>query len=363
MINDNKALTELLDRYVNGTLSYEEQERLENNMNNDDAFKTEVETHLLFLTTLKRHGKREILRTFLNDIHSEEQVYDQSTEPVLTKPSISRVKKYWPSLAVAASVALVSVLGTLLITKSFERKQAAYYKELRRNVEQIKNSQRAIIAGIAEKEKEDPFPGNYTGTGFLISSGGYLATSYHVVKDADSIYVENEKFGSRKATIIKIDEINDLALLKIEIPPIKKLMPYVIKPNEADLGEDVYTLGFPREDIVYGSGTVSASTGYREHSNSYQIAVPVNPGNSGGPLLNHDGDVIGVISGMQTETSGAAFAIKSPVLLEMIQKISADSLIQPIQLPRQNRLRNVTRTHQIKKMREFIFIVKVYNSK
>ena len=126
------------------------------------------------------------------------------------------------------------------------------------------------------------------------------------------------------------------------------------------MGENVFTLGFPREDIVYGEGSVSASTGYRQNANAYQVSVPVNPGNSGGPLMNENGDVIGIISGIQTETSGAAFAIKSRVLLDVINEVP-DSLKTSFTLPRQHFLKNSNKILKVKRWKEFVFMVKVYN--
>jgi S1-C subfamily serine protease len=132
---------------------------------------------------------------------------------------------------------------------------------------------------------------------------------------------------------------------------------------EANLGEDVFTLGFPREDIVFGEGSISATTGYQQNPNSYQVSVPVNPGNSGGPLFNAKGDLVGIISGAQTETSGAAFAIKSSVLLDVIKNIQTDSLQSPLNLPRQNSLRYLSKVDQVKKWKEYVFVVQVYNHK
>jgi S1-C subfamily serine protease len=156
----------------------------------------------------------------------------------------------------------------------------------------------ADIAESKEKAAPAPIPANYMGTGFLISPNGYLATSHHVIKDADSIYIENKRFGSFKVSVLVSDPAKDVSILKIEIELFKPLtsLPYTILDSESSLGEEVFTLGFPREDIVFGEGSISASTGYKQDSAAYQISVPVNPGNSGGPLFNSKGDVVGIIS-------------------------------------------------------------------
>ena len=125
------------------------------------------------------------------------------------------------------------------------------------------------------------------------------------------------------------------------------------------LGESVYTLGFPREDIVYGEGSVSSRTGYEGDSASYQVSIPVNPGNSGGPLFDQNGFLIGMISGKQTEMDAAAFAVKSNYIKNRIDSLTsmsgAGNTIRP------NLLFGFSRPQQIKKLEGFVFNVKVYN--
>jgi S1-C subfamily serine protease len=267
--------------------------------------------------------------------------------------------------SVAASVAVVAVVSTLLVIKSMETRQTAYYKELRRNVAQIQQSQKQIIADLAESKDNAIMPGRYSGTGFLVSANGYVATSYHVVKESDSVSIENEMYGRLKATVVYSDALNDISILRIITPgfKVKKPLPFTVRSKEADLGEYVYTLGFPREDIVFGEGSVSASTGFRQDPDAYQVSVPVNPGNSGGPLLNNGGDLIGIVSGVQTETAGAAFAIKSSRLLDLAALEAIDTLSVPLTFPKVNTIRNVSRVQQVKKWKEFVFMVRVYKDK
>jgi S1-C subfamily serine protease len=273
-------------------------------------------------------------------------------------------KNYWRMMAVAATLVVVTTVGTFLITRSMNTEQVAIYKELRRNVDRLTKSYKQIQDDLAES-KSAPIPGKYSGTGFLVSSNGYVATSYHVVKEADSISLENEVYGQLKAAVIYSSSQNDISILKIITPGfrMKKTLPFTISRTESDLGEYVYTLGFPKEDIVFGEGSVSASTGFRQNPDAYQVSVPVNPGNSGGPLVNSNGDLIGMVSGVQTETAGATFAIKSTRLLDLVKGEAIDSLRTPLILPRQNTIKNLSRVQQVKKWKEFVFMVRVYNEK
>jgi S1-C subfamily serine protease len=356
-------LNELLDNYANGQLTASELEALEERMRQNSDLRKKVEQHAELIEALRFYNERKTLLKTLNEVHTE--VEGERNVVPIQSAGTRRFKKYWPISAVAASVALVSILGTLYLTRSLETKQTAYYKELRRNVEQIQKSQKIMMKDIAKtKEKERTIIGNYAGTGFLISSNGYVATSYHLVKEADSVYIENEKYGTLRAVVVHSYPDNDISILRIdqsaEFP--HSSLPFVLSKNEASLAEEVYTLGFPREDVVFGEGSVSALSGYRQNPNAYQVSVPVNPGNSGGPLLNSKGDLIGMISGFQTETSGAAFAIKSTVILDAIKESSLDTLETPLLLPRQNNLKGISRVQQVKRWKDFVFMVRVYKN-
>jgi S1-C subfamily serine protease len=360
-----RELFEKLDQFAEPVLSESKKQELEVLLQSDPLLRNKAEEYLRFLRTIKLFGQRKVLKKTLHSIHEELPL--ESSGPV--RKLVTQEKKagvwmrYWPMAAVAASVALISTVTKLYMARSLETKQTAYYKELGRKVEQIKKSQSAIMADIAEsKEKATPAPANYTGTGFLVSSNGYIATSYHVIKNADSIYIENKKFGSFKAAVLFSNPANDLSILKIESDAFQPLtaLPYVINNKEANLGEEVFTLGFPREDIVFGEGSISASTGYKQDTSAYQISVPVNPGNSGGPLFNAKGDVVGIISGLQTETSGTAFATKASVLLKTINEVP-DSISTQMLLPKQNTLKNLTKVQQLNKWSDYVFMVRVYS--
>jgi serine protease Do len=359
---ENIDWNDLLDRYAQGTLNQAERIVFEGRMADDAGFRREAEQHQEMYQSMKLYGGREKMKKTLASFEKD------LTVPSLQSKKQTLIKKYWPTIAVAASVAFVSIVGTMLMTQSIQTQQTAIYKELRRNVaqvEQIKKSQNLLLADIAKNSPNtNPHRGRYAGSGFLISSNGYLVTSYHVVKGADSVFIENDAYGILKAAVVVSDAENDVAILRVDADSVKvHKLPYTISLGEANLGEDVFTLGFPREDIVFGEGSISALSGYEQNPNAYQVSVPVNPGNSGGPLFNGKGDLVGIISGIQTETSGAAFAIKSSVLLSVIEKAPADSTRAPLVLPKQNSLRGMSKVEQVKKWKENVFVVRVFNNK
>src|SRR5690606_15300240 len=179
--------------------------------------------------------------------------------------------------------------------------------------------------GIASADAAAPAPrsARFSGTGFAISPDGYIVTSSHVIQGADSILIENKAGLKYKVTEVHRNTDYDLTILKVEDPSFAGFgkLPYTFKKSSSDLGERVYTLGFPREDIVFGEGSLSSASGFEGDTTSYQISIPLNPGNSGGPLLDDKGNVIGVINGKQAGQEGAAFAEKSSYLLQMVTEM------------------------------------------
>lgn len=346
----DRELSELIDKYVKGQASAEEIKQLEANMQASDTLRQYVQDHQEVVKTMIEFGQHVELKKTLEAIHREEIIETDKN------PKTFKINRYWAISAVAASVALVSILGTVLVTNWYSEQRSNQFKNLSRKVEQIDRSQK-ILKKDLEATKKKPAPGNYAGTCFMISRDGYVVTSYHIVKDADSLNIENSKFGTLKATVVYHDPANDVSVLKVDT--LVPILPFSVERSEASLAEDVFTLGFPREDIVFGEGAISALSGFKQNPNSYQVSVPVNPGNSGGPLLNSKGNLVGMISGLQTETAGAAFAIKSTVLLEIV---AGDSLKNTVAIPKQNTLKFSNRIAQVNTWKDYVFMVRVFKN-
>lgn len=138
-----------------------------------------------------------------------------------------------------------------------------------------------------------------TGTGFAISENGLIATACHVIQGAKTIKVYLSKDSFISAMIIHSDPMNDLALLKIENPTPNFLQ--IAPMRSVKMGDKVFTIGFPMSSVLgqeakYSDGVVSALSGLKDASSFLQITVPIQPGNSGGPLVNEKGEVVGIIT-------------------------------------------------------------------
>lgn len=171
-----------------------------------------------------------------------------------------------------------------------------------------------------------------SGTGFAISSNGYIATNYHVVENASLIHVKGIKGNFTKsmtAKIVVVDKNNDLAIIQIDDPSFTSLgtIPYTFKNSFANVGEDVFALGYPLTEIMgdeikLTNGIVSSKTGIQGDVTMYQVSTPIQPGNSGGPLFDKNGNVIGVITASINRrlnlTENVNYAIKINYLKNLI---------------------------------------------
>lgn len=136
------------------------------------------------------------------------------------------------------------------------------------------------------------------GSGFFVTKDGYLLTNHHVVKDAVRIEVKYPGSVPVPAKVVQVDKDNDLAVLKVEGHDFQPLA--ISRAETAELGEEVFTIGFPNIQMQgvepkYTDGKISSLAGMQDDPSQYQISVPVQPGNSGGPLCDASGQVVGVI--------------------------------------------------------------------
>src|SRR5690606_16417035 len=357
---------EQADSYVRGSMNDEERRLFEDYCKENPTEASKYREHVLLLEKLNEYQNRIDFRSKLESIQLKLEI-----PKVYKKSNSSGIIKLWKnygySALIAASVALLIVFSTLWMSGFYSdvKDNSSKYSALKRDMNRIVNNvnaQNKVISNISSNSEKAVAPSTFGGTGFALTSNGYIATNYHVINGADSIYVQNTKGASFKTEVVYIDPTYDIAILEIVDPTFKEPapLPYTFKKTESDLGQDVYTIGFPREEAVYGRGYLSSNTGFGGDTIAYQVSIPVNPGNSGGPVLDDSGNVIGVINGKQKEADGAAFAIKTSYLLKSIEAISKDDLNRKMQINKTNLLKGLSRTAQIKKIQDFVYIVKVY---
>jgi S1-C subfamily serine protease len=139
-----------------------------------------------------------------------------------------------------------------------------------------------------------------TGTGFFVTTGGLLVTNFHVVEDAKSVRVVSTAMGAEySARVVAKDPVNDIAVLRVAIEAAAPLP--IAAFFDARKGEQILVLGYPLVEIQGQEqkatfGHLNALTGIQDDVRMVQIDAPIQPGNSGSPLLNERGEVIGVVT-------------------------------------------------------------------
>ena len=205
-----------------------------------------------------------------------------------------------------------------------------------------------------------------SGTGFALTSSGLIVTNYHVIEDAKTIKVRgiNGSFDKLySAKVLLSDKKNDLAIIKIDDSSFSNLgiIPYVINQNvaSASVGSDIFVLGYPLrasmgDEIKLTNGIVSAKTGFQGDITSYQISAPVQPGNSGGPLFDKKGNIIGVINAKHTLAENASYAIKVSYLMSLINLLDLPPVLQTT-----STLGTKSLSQQVESAKKFIYIIEI----
>lgn len=202
-----------------------------------------------------------------------------------------------------------------------------------------------------------------TGSGLIISKSGYVLTAHHVIKDGKEFKLIAQKGDAKesyKLIHIGSDAQNDLAILKLEDPnfPIPDI-PFSYKSSQADVGDEVFVLGYPYTnymgtELKVTSGIISSRSGLSGDITKYQLSAGVQPGNSGGPLFNKDGNLIGVITSKFRYAEFVNYAIKSTLLNNLFGSLDIPPISQET-----NSLSGKSLSEQIKILKKFVYIIEV----
>ncbi|TMI92701.1 MAG: trypsin-like peptidase domain-containing protein [Bacteroidetes bacterium] len=365
---DDIKILDAVERYIRGEMTPDERLYFEQLRKTNAEVDLLVVEHTLLLQQMNRFSEWKKFKHTLQEVHIDlaEQGKIRSNKLRPKAKVVYLWKKYRRVTAIAASIAGITTLSILALVNSLTpRIKDPKYQELVRDVKVLKDTQKALDnkIKIVDKKTEEPIistPVRYNGTGFLIDTKGLMITNAHVVKNSKNIFVQNNKGDQFKAFVVRLDVPRDVAIIKIDDDRFKSFasLPYSIRKTTSDIAEPVFTLGYPRDEIVYGEGYLSASTGFNGDTLSCQISIPANPGNSGGPIFNHNGEVIGILSAKETETEGAVFAVQSKYIYQVLEELKKSSLYKNVKVPSKSALNGLDNRQQVKKIQDFVFIVK-----
>ena len=212
-------------------------------------------------------------------------------------------------------------------------------------------------------------PGEWAGngSGIIISKTGYIVTNYHVIEDTEEIEVEFIIDGEVKkfnAEVVKSDPVNDLSIIKIVDVYFDGVdnLPYNFKTRSSDVGTKVYAYGYPMalsimgKDLKLTEGIISSKSGYKGDITNYQITAALQNGNSGGPLFDDKGNLIGInVAGLKKEIAdNVGYTIKSSYVFNLI-----DALPKSIDLPSSTKLQSLSLPDQYNEISKYVVLVKV----
>ena len=198
----------------------------------------------------------------------------------------------------------------------------------------------------AESGNSTSASGGSSGTGFPLTQSGLIATNWHVVADAKNLTVAFPgSNGSISAEVVVRDKLNDLAILRMT--DVAKLatacheIPFQLaSANGTKLGEHVSAIGYPLSPMLgsnpkFTEGVVSSKSGWQDDPRTLQISAQVQPGSSGSPLFDHDGNIVGVVvatldaakvyQAASAIPQNVNYAIKADYLLSLLSMVPGES--------------------------------------
>jgi S1-C subfamily serine protease len=182
------------------------------------------------------------------------------------------------------------------------------------------------------------------GSGFIVDSKGYILTSRHIFENEiiATVWIKGKRYDAR---VIHSDKDKDIALLKIDNTENLTMRALPIKTSPAyKMGQEVYAIGFPLSDILGNSprlskGLISSTVGLKDNPDYLQVSVEIQAGNSGSPLLDDNGAVIGLLQGtldplnILARTGGTLpqnvnFALKTAIIKEFLNEAHEDVMVE-----------------------------------
>ncbi|MBD3636072.1 MAG: trypsin-like peptidase domain-containing protein [Crocinitomicaceae bacterium] len=328
----------LFDAYLRNELTDEDRRNFEQLLSNNQDLRAEFDDYSALAKDIYHGEEYGEIKADLQEIH-------RKLYPASRGKSIFLRPRFYVPISIAASIAL---LFLIVNPWKMEDGKTAFedtneYVELT-NEEEAESDEGADDEGSPGEEVEDSatieynVDSNYSkldetlalsfkppkGSCFMISNKGYFITSKHLVKKKKYAKIQQKDRNIAFYTeVIYRDSLLDFAILKCAEEKARdfKAVPFKFYRSQPSLGDDVFTLGYPKSDIVYTNGVVSSATGFRSDSMTYEISMPSNPGNSGAPLFTKKGDLVGMIIANNSKKQSVTYILKPVYIQERISSL------------------------------------------
>jgi S1-C subfamily serine protease len=189
------------------------------------------------------------------------------------------------------------------------------------------------IRYVDRDESDQPVPGRGIGSGVVVDSRGYIVTNNHVIDGAETISVRLTDERAFPATVVGVDRITDLAVIKVDAVNLPALR--LGDTSRLRLAETVVAIGSPlwiegptvTVGVVSGLGRIIEEPGLPSLHDLVQTDAAINPGNSGGPLVNLRGEVVGINTALVPTAHGIGFAISANTARPIVERLIANGRV------------------------------------
>lgn len=366
---EDLILLETIEKYLSNQMDAQEKMAFELVRKNTPEIDQMVVEHAMLLQQMDQYSMVKSIKQTLAQTHQNLLARGEISNTIEVSGGgkvIQLFNKYKRVASIAASVGgVIALFISGLALYLYPASHNNQIQQLSNDIAAIKKSQQYQGKLINEVKSKLPAGVKFIsgGSGFLIDGKGFIVTNAHVIKGTGAIVVDNTG-KEYVAEIALLDKLKDLAILKINDPDFtsKKSLPYSIRKSTTDLGEEIFTLGYPRNEIVYGTGYLSARTGYEGDSLSYQLQMSANPGNSGAPVFDNAGEVIGVLSTREAQLEGVVFALKSNNIYKVVNDYNTSNEGgKDIKISTRSNISRLSRKNQIATLESCVYYVKSFD--